>query len=151
MGTVFGICNVTARTVTITSPMIAEASPPTPTLLIVVTCLTAACLTRALKSPGKTKESNDGDIQGATKLPTLVDVEDEDVIDTVTEKVFFDISIDGKKTGRIVFGLFGNTVPCTVKNFATLSTGQAGIGKVSGKRLHYKGSQFHRIIPGFMV
>ena len=32
-------------------------------------------------------------------------------IDTVSHKVFFDIEIDGQSAGRIVFGLFGNTVP----------------------------------------
>ena len=73
-----------------------------------------------------------------------------DTLDTVTEKVFFDIEIDGEKTGRIVFGMFGDTVPKTVKNFSTLADGSAGMGN-SGKPLHFKGSGFHRIIPGFMA
>jgi len=38
-------------------------------------------------------------------------------------KVFFDIEIGGEKTGRIVIGLFGKTVPKTVKNFKTLAMG----------------------------
>ena len=71
-------------------------------------------------------------------------------LDTVTEKVYFDITIDGEAAGRIVFGLFGNTVPKTAANFATLTTGEAGNGN-SGKPLHFKGSHFHRIIPGFMA
>ena len=57
-------------------------------------------------------------------------------LDTVTEKVYFDISIDGQDSGRIVFGLFGNTVPKTVKNFATLCDGSAGVGN-AGKPLHF--------------
>ena len=73
-----------------------------------------------------------------------------DTLDTVTDKVFFDIEIDGDKAGRIVFGLFGDTVPKTAKNFATLCDGSAGTGN-SGKPLHFKGSAFHRIIPGFMA
>ena len=27
----------------------------------------------------------------------------------------------------------------------------AGIGKTTGKKLHYKGACFHRVIPGFMI
>merc|ERR1712012_335952 len=60
------------------------------------------------------------------------------------------MGIDGEKTGRIVFGLFGDTVPKTVKNFSTLTDGSAGVGN-AGKPLHFKSSKFHRIIPGFMA
>ena len=73
-----------------------------------------------------------------------------ETIDTVTQKVFFDVEIDDQPAGRIVFGLFGNTVPKTAGNFAALTTGEAGVGN-SKKPLHYKGSHFHRIIPGFMA
>merc|ERR1712083_160017 len=36
------------------------------------------------------------------------------------------------------------------ENFRALATGEKGISSSSGKRLHYKGTRFHRIIPGFM-
>ena len=67
----------------------------------------------------------------------------------ITEKVFFDVSIDGKPAGRFVFGLFGATVPKTVQNFLSLAIGDRR-NHVS-KRLAYKGSKFHRVIKGFMI
>ncbi|KAL8157513.1 uncharacterized protein LOC141674211 [Apium graveolens] len=65
-------------------------------------------------------------------------------------EVFFDIAIGGTPCGRIIIKLFYDTTPITAQNFRALCTGSKGISKISGKRLHYKGSTFHRIIPGVM-
>lgn len=56
--------------------------------------------------------------------------------------VFFDVTADGEPLGRITFQLFDSVVPRTTDNFRQLCTGAPGFG--------YKGSVFHRVIPGFM-
>ncbi|KAK2116456.1 hypothetical protein P7K49_007082 [Saguinus oedipus] len=60
----------------------------------------------------------------------------------VNPTVFFDIAVDGEPLGRVYFELFADKFPKTAENFRSLSTGEKGFG--------YKGSCFHRIIPGFM-
>eukprot|EP01103_Thecamoeba_quadrilineata_P017451 TRINITY_DN6200_c0_g1_i1.p1 TRINITY_DN6200_c0_g1~~TRINITY_DN6200_c0_g1_i1.p1 ORF type:complete len:221 (+),score=48.42 TRINITY_DN6200_c0_g1_i1:26-664(+) len=64
-------------------------------------------------------------------------------------RVFLDIKIGNASAERITIELFAEKVPKTAENFRALCTGEKGKGK-SGKPLHYKGSVFHRIIPGFM-
>ena len=45
--------------------------------------------------------------------------------------------------------LFSKVFPKTAENFRALCTGEKGAGK-KGKALHFKGSHFHRVIPGFL-
>jgi hypothetical protein len=65
------------------------------------------------------------------------------------QQVALDVRV-GERVGRLVLGLFGNTVPKTVENFRALVTGEKGVG-ASGKPLSLAGSPFHRIISGFMA
>uniref|UniRef100_A0A3P9NQ05 Peptidyl-prolyl cis-trans isomerase D n=1 Tax=Poecilia reticulata TaxID=8081 RepID=A0A3P9NQ05_POERE len=66
-------------------------------------------------------------------------------------RVFFDVDIDGEKAGRIVLELFADVTPKTAENFRALCTGEKGVGKSTGKPLHFKGCPFHRIIKKFMI
>jgi len=61
----------------------------------------------------------------------------------VTDKVYFRIEIGGEDAGTVEIGLFGKTVPKTVKNFVELAKAAEGEG--------YKGSSFHRVIKDFMI
>ncbi|CAL9748949.1 unnamed protein product [Musa acuminata subsp. burmannicoides] len=64
-------------------------------------------------------------------------------------RVYFEMSVGGSPVGRIVMELYADVTPKTAENFRALCTGEKGMGR-SGKPLHYKGSSFHRVIPGFM-
>ena len=92
-------------------------------------------------------------------------------------RVWFDVSIGGAPAGRIRFVLFSSTTPKTAENFRALCTGEKGcVGgggaeegeegeeeegaagggqrprrRGKGLRLHFKGSAFHRVVPGFML
>ena len=65
-------------------------------------------------------------------------------------RVYLDLEVGAQAAGRITIELFASVVPRTAENFRALCTGEKGVGK-SGKRLHYKGSAFHRVITEFMA
>lgn len=64
--------------------------------------------------------------------------------------VYLDVSIAGTSTRRLHIELFHDELPTTCENFRMLCTGERkGSGRV--KALWFKGTRFHRIIPGFMM
>jgi peptidyl-prolyl isomerase G (cyclophilin G) len=63
-----------------------------------------------------------------------------------SNKVFLDIVIGTTAIGRVIFELFTDITPKTAENFRGLCTGEYGYGRVNKKKLHYKGSRFHRIV-----
>lgn len=66
-------------------------------------------------------------------------------------RCFLDISIDGKPEGKIIVELFAHACPKTAENFRSLCVGDKGIGKTTGKPLHFKGCPFHKIIKKYMI
>mmetsp|Transcript_1318 Transcript_1318/g.2910 ORF Transcript_1318/g.2910 Transcript_1318/m.2910 type:complete len:245 (+) Transcript_1318:161-895(+) len=70
----------------------------------------------------------------------------------ITDRVYFDITMDGEELGRIVLGLFGTEAPKAVENFVSLSKcDQKKHADVSGVDMCYKNSKIHRVIPNFML
>lgn len=62
----------------------------------------------------------------------------------VNPKVYFDVSIGGRASGRLTMELYKDTVPKTADNFLALCKEQkAGEG--------FNKCPFHRVIPGFMA
>ncbi|KAL1490487.1 hypothetical protein ABEB36_013172 [Hypothenemus hampei] len=62
----------------------------------------------------------------------------------ITDQVYMDLEIDGRMAGRIVFGLFGEVVPKTVKNFKKLA-----LEGIEGKS--YKGTNIFIAIRKVMI
>jgi peptidylprolyl isomerase len=68
-------------------------------------------------------------------------------VDPKNPRVYFDVAIGGKPAGRVEMELFADTCPKTAENFLRLCVGTKN---KTGAPIGYKGSSFHRVIPGFM-
>jgi len=72
---------------------------------------------------------------------------------TVTHEAWLEVEVrdmDGPGEdfrGRFTIALFGDTVPMTTLNFASLITGH----KIKGQKVSYKGTHVHRIVKDFVV
>jgi peptidylprolyl isomerase len=62
-----------------------------------------------------------------------------------------DIEISGQETGRIMIGLFGQNAPDATENFRLLSTCTQYSANEPKKKLCYKDTILHRIIPHFAI
>ena len=72
-------------------------------------------------------------------------------VNVTRTRVFLDVAPFGSEPGgRLELELYSDGVPATAQTFQQLCNGESGLTS-SGKALHYKGSTFHRIIPGFMA
>ena len=76
----------------------------------------------------------------------------DEVNDSITHKVFLDLSVASQPVGRVTIGLYGKCVPRTVENFRCLCTGERGaVARKKGPLpLHYRGCALHRIVPNFL-
>jgi len=86
-----------------------------------------------------------GGTKGKNALPI-----DEASESGMNVRVFLEIDVgDSTPPGRVELLLFMEHYPKTAENFRAVCTGEKGKGRL-GKMLHYKGSYFHRIVPGFV-
>ena len=69
----------------------------------------------------------------------------------ITHRVYFELEVDGKSVGKVVFGLFGNNAPEAADNFRALALCNKGNGVLTGQALCYKDTKLHRIIPNFAL
>eukprot|EP01013_Petalomonas_cantuscygni_P000292 TRINITY_DN1025_c0_g1_i1.p1 TRINITY_DN1025_c0_g1~~TRINITY_DN1025_c0_g1_i1.p1 ORF type:complete len:288 (+),score=5.10 TRINITY_DN1025_c0_g1_i1:77-865(+) len=73
---------------------------------------------------------------------------------TITARCSFDVESGGKALGRVVIGLYGNTVPRTAENFRSFCMGWQDWSSTDTrfpKRLQYAYTRFFDVEPGHYV
>ena len=85
--------------------------------------------------------NNSNSIQNTEQINKPINFED------TTSQPYFDISVDNKYIGRVIFQLFDDEVPKTCKNFRYLCSH----GLFNKNKPSYQDTSFHRIIKDFML
>ncbi|XP_076915466.1 peptidyl-prolyl cis-trans isomerase CYP26-2, chloroplastic-like [Bidens hawaiensis] len=88
-----------------------------------------------------TTEENQTDSNTNTDTSATTEV-DSCTDKVLTKRAFLDISIDGKPIGRIVVGLYGNSVPNGTAKFSDFVSGAAGVS--------YRRKEFIKITPNYV-
>ncbi|KAK9066619.1 hypothetical protein SSX86_013942 [Deinandra increscens subsp. villosa] len=97
------------------------------------------------------EETQSSDIPNTTTAENQVDTDSDTTTITeadtcidkvITKRAFLDISIDGKPIGRLVVGLYGNSVPAGTTKFSDFVSGAAGVS--------YRRKEFIKITPSYI-
>ncbi|CAK0895632.1 unnamed protein product [Prorocentrum cordatum] len=112
------------------------------------------CLSLTLRRPSMMRTRHDPTL-GTERIEERLEpqtwdalLHEERIKPKVTSRIFFELSdIDGDKLGRVEFGLFGEDLPKTVKNFLGLVTGEYedDDGNTQKSAYHLKSNKFHSV------
>lgn len=96
-----------------------------------------AALPLALISPVLSEEG--GTATSEAKKEALQDIDPGTAEPAITDRVYFDLRLDGGAAERVTIGLYGEVTPSTVANFKALV------------RSGYVGTSVYRVVPGLTV
>lgn len=89
-------------------------------------------------------------MDGQAGEPQGMSIEDLDLGPAGPTYCYLDVRVGGTEVARMIFELYTDDVPKAVENFRSLCTGERGVGKRTGRMLHYANCPFHWIHKGSM-